>query len=336
MERRKKEKKKEGFHTKKEAKEYEYTFKSTTATHCNIKFQYFIEIYMKDCTSRLKQTTMRSKQYMIETHIIPYFSEYELSSITPVIIRKWQVTLLTKDYSQTYLKTLHTQLSAILNYACKYYQLSINPIHLCESIGSSRTATIQFWTYQEFYQFQEVIQDIKDKTIFHTLFWTGMRIGELQALTLEDLDLEGNIILIQKNYARLHRKDIITEPKTPKSKRSIAIPDFLNDILQVYLSDFSPEDSFSRIFPVSKDYLYHKMRRYSTLSGIKNIKLHSFRHSHASQLIELGFSPLLISERLGHESVQTTLRIYSHLYPNKQMEIVEKLESLHSTYSENN
>ncbi len=65
------------------------------------------------------------------------------------------------------------------------------------------------------------------------------------------------------------------------------------------------------------------------MAGIRKIRVHDIRHSHASLLIELGFSPLLIAERLGHEKVDTTLNTYSHLYPNKQAELVEKkLENL--------
>ncbi len=63
-------------------------------------------------------------------------------------------------------------------------------------------------------------------------------------------------------------------------------------------------------------------------SGVKKIRVHDVRHSHASLLIELGFSPLLISERLGHENIETTLQTYSHLYPNKQSEVAYKLQKL--------
>lgn len=63
-------------------------------------------------------------------------------------------------------------------------------------------------------------------------------------------------------------------------------------------------------------------------SGVKRIRLHDIRHSHASLLIELGFTPLLIAERLGHEKVETTLNIYSHLYPNKQNQVVDALQKI--------
>mgnify|MGYP000033048683 FL=1 len=63
-------------------------------------------------------------------------------------------------------------------------------------------------------------------------------------------------------------------------------------------------------------------------SGVKRIRVHDIRHSHASLLVEMGFSPLLIAERLGHEKVQTTMDTYSHLYPNKQVEIARQLDGI--------
>ena len=89
--------------------------------------------------------------------------------------------------------------------------------------------------------------------------------------------------------------------------------------------DYDPTD---RLFTVTKHYLKHEMNRGCKKGGIKAIRIHDLRHSHASLLIEMGFSPLLISERLGHEDIKTTLRTYSHLYPDKQAEVAAKLQSL--------
>ena len=89
--------------------------------------------------------------------------------------------------------------------------------------------------------------------------------------------------------------------------------------------DYQPEQ---RLFQFTKSYLHYEIKRGCKASGVKQIRVHDIRHSHASLLIELGFSPLLISERLGHENIETTLSVYSHLYPNKQSEVAEKLSNL--------
>lgn len=148
------------------------------------------------------------------------------------------------------------------------------------------------------------------------------------ALTLNDFDFEAETVNIDKNYARLGDEDLILEPKTPKSKRIITIPTFLCDIVKDYASklyDYEPDE---RLFTITKHYLHHEMDRGCKKSKVKRIRIHDLRHSHASLLIEMGFSPLLIAERLGHEKVETTLETYSHLYPNKHGEVAAKLQQL--------
>ena len=85
---------------------------------------------------------------------------------------------------------------------------------------------------------------------------------------------------------------------------------------------------------MTKHFLFHEMERGSAKAGLRRIRVHDLRHSHASFLIEKGFSPLLIAERLGHENIQTTLQIYSHLYPNKQHEVAEMIQQFHEAQTE--
>ena len=83
-------------------------------------------------------------------------------------------------------------------------------------------------------------------------------------------------------------------------------------------------DNNARIFPVSKHYLQHEMKRGCEETGIKKIRIHDLRHSHVAYLIELGFSPVEIAERLGHESISVTF-VYSHLYPSKQKSLADRM-----------
>ncbi len=148
------------------------------------------------------------------------------------------------------------------------------------------------------------------------------------ALTLSDFDFKGKAVDINKNYARLDNEDLILEPKTPKSNRRITLPEHVCDLVQDYVSRLVDYEDGDRLFDVSKGFLYNEMERGCKLSGTKRIRVHDLRHSHASLLIELGFSPLLVSERLGHEDIQTTLETYSHLYPHKNEEVSDKLNKL--------
>ena len=111
--------------------------------------------------------------------------------------------------------------------------------------------------------------------------------------------------------------------KMSKSKGNVVSPDDLVKNYADRLYGYSPSD---RLFETTKHYLKNEMDRGCRKTGLKEIRVHDLRHSHASLLIELGFAPLLISERLGHESVTTTLEIYSHLYPTKQGEVASRLQ----------
>jgi integrase len=187
---------------------------------------------------------------------------------------------------------------------------------------------MEFWTKAEFDTFIEHMMDKHTSYLaFSTLYWTGMRIGELLALTPADVDVNKKTISITKSYQRLKSRDVITEPKTQKSKRTISIPSFLVADYEDYFTRIYNFDVNSRIFNVTKGYLSSEMRRGVKESGVKKIRLHDLRHSHASHLIELGFTPVAIAERLGHEKVETTLNTYVHLYPNKQNEIADKLDA---------
>lgn len=318
---------KRGFSTKREAEEWLREFLLKKAVDFNMKFKDFIELYYEDMGTRLRENTMKNKKYIIELKIIPYFGNKRVSDIKATDIRKWQNELIKKGYSQTYLKTVNNQLCAIFNYAVKYYDLSSNPCAKAGSIGKSKAEEMNFWTKDEFEQFIDCVMDKRESYLaFMILYWTGMRIGELLALSPSDVDLEEYTISITKSYQRLEKRDVITEPKTPKSKRIIHIPEFLAADIQDYMMSFYGLRENDRLFPFTKHFFEHEMRRGVKLSGVKKIRLHDLRHSHASLLIEMGFSPLEIAERLGHEKIETTLNTYSHLYPNKQKKLASRLE----------
>ena len=147
-------------------------------------------------------------------------------------------------------------------------------------------------------------------------------------IIVDDLRLsDSNAIM--RGQEIIKGKDVITEPKTVKGKRVIALPDFLVEKLNDYtakLYGIMPND---RMFHITKSYLEHEMIRGVKESGVKKIRLHDIRHSHASLLIsKLGASPQLVADRLGHEKIVTTLQTYSHLYPDQSRDLADQLEEL--------
>ena len=325
---------KRGFATKKEALAYERDFLEKQSANPDMTFQNLYELYMEDMTARLKKSTILTKKHICETHILPFFGKKPINEIKASDVRRWQNQLINfpKGYSKTYLKTINNQLTCMINYAKRFYDLNTNPCGQAGSIGQARAEEMDYWTYDEYIAFRE---GIKDKPLsyicFQVLYWTGMREGELLALTATDIDLVAKQIDINKTYQRLHGEDIITTPKTRKSKRKVPIPDFLCQELQEYMDSRYMLATNERLFPITKSFLSHEMERGCKKTGVKRIRIHDIRHSHASLLINQGCDALILADRLGHEKVSTTLNTYSHLFPHKQQELVSNLEQLAAT-----
>ena len=297
----------------------------------DMTFAAFVELYIKDMKPRLKENTWLTKKHIIETKILPYFEKKNVSEITTKDVITWQNELLAfRDekrgpYSQTYLKTVHNQLSAIFNHAVRHYDLRSNPAAKAGNMGTEERKEMKFWTKEEYQKFAE---EMMDKPIsyyaFQMLYWTGIREGELPALTPADFDFERRTVKISKTYQRLKGKDVITSPKTRKSNRTIKMPQFLCEEMQDYIGMLYGYKKKDRIFPISKNYLHREMDRGSRAAGVKRIRIHDLRHSHISLLIDMGFSAVAIADRVDHESIEITYR-YAHPFPSKQTEMAKKL-----------
>lgn len=220
----------------------------------------------------------------------------------------------------------------LINYAKRFYDLNTNPCGKAGSIGQAKADEMDYWTYDEYISFREGVRDKPLSYLcFEVLYWTGIREGELLALTSADIDIDNKFIDINKTYQRLQGKDVITTPKTRKSKRKVPIPGFLCDELREFISTRYMITPDERLFPITKSYLSHEMIRGCKNTGVKKIRIHDIRHSHASLLINQGCDALILADRLGHEKVSTTLNTYSHLFPHKQQELVNNLEQLAAT-----
>lgn len=325
---------KRGFATKREAQEWEREFLMQKQADVTMSFESFAELYEKDVKPRLKENTWLTKESIIQKKILPYFAKRRLCDITAKDVIEWQneIRKLTdkssRKYSQTYLKTVHNQLSALFNHAVRYYGLKSNPAAIAGNMGTEERKEMQFWTLEEYKKFSEAMMD---KTIsfyaFEMLYWCGIREGEMLALTPKDFDFKAETVTINKSYQRLKGRDVITTPKTKKSNRTIKMPKFLCEEMQEYLGMFYGAGENDRIFPVSKSYMHHEMDRGAKEAGVKRIRIHDLRHSHVSLLIEMGFTALAIADRLGHESIEVTYR-YAHLFPSKQTEMANRLDDL--------
>lgn len=305
----KRQKCKRGFATRREAQEWERNFQLQTDGDPDMTFEAFLELYEHDMRPRLKENTWLSKEHMIRTKLLPTFGKKMLSEIETRDIIAWQNELLAyrdekkQPYSPTYLKGIHNQLVAILNHAVRHYGLKSNPASKVGYIGSKEAEEMQFWTKEEYQRFAEAVMDKPmSYYAFEMLYWCGIREGELLALTPGDFDFKAGTVSISKSYQRLHQEDVITAPKTKKSIRTIRMPKFLCEEMQEYMKSLYGVKKKDRIFPVTKNYLYHEMDRGCRASGVKRIRVHDIRHPYVKLTTK-------VSTRINHESYTRSLSV---------------------------
>lgn len=328
---------KRGFKTRREALEWENKFKNMQAGQLDMAMKDFISVYREELFPRLKEVTRTNKEYIQEDKIIPYFGSIPINKITSHDVIKWQNELLKhkdengQSYTPSYLKKLHDELNAIFNYAVRHYELPKNPASIAGNFGSDRRIEMDFWTTDEYLKFSETLKDEPCYYYYYqVLYWLGLREGEAFALTKADFDFEKKTVTINKTYQERNKEEKITTPKTPKSTRTISVPDFLCNELKIYFKMLLDDIPDGRIFfMLSKTNVTRKIKKKAEEAGVKKIRVHDLRHSHVSLLINLGYSAVAIADRMGHESVHITYR-YAHLFPDVQSDIADKLNNVHN------
>lgn len=320
----KKQKKKRGFKLQREAKEWERNFLERLQGTPDMTFQALYDIYMEDMSHRLREDTVSGNEHIFRNHILPYLGEKPVNSITPADIRAWQNQIIKKDYSEGYLLRIHRALVTALNFAVKYYNLPSNPCNKAGSMGK-RTKSINFWTLDQYNSFMEHVTDIRARTAFQLLFYSGIRCGELLALTLGDCGFQENTISITKTFSQ--KRKASGPPKSDNGARCVSMPEAIMKELQAYTGRIYGIQPTDRIFTFTRNLIRGNIERCSKKAGIPRIRIHDLRHSHVSLLIEMGYSPYLIAERIG-DTVQMVIETYGHLYPSKHAEVADRLNQI--------
>lgn len=302
----------------------------------NTKFGDIIPAFKEYKRPNVKESTMVEMESALNKHILPFFQDLKINEITKQKILEWQLKL--QPYSYKYKARLRAFLHLIYKYLYLYYDID-NIISRVEPFQRPKVKKeMQFWTLEEFNTFINYVDDILWKTFFSFLYYTGCRLGEALAINFCDIDLENNVININKSITTkiLERKANetykITTPKNYTSFRKILIPIKLQNILMAYLQHY-PEIKNSKFLfngdkPLNGRDIYKNFEKYCTKSKIKKIRIHDFRHSHASLMISSGANIVLVAKRLGHASTQQTLNTYAHLFPSTEHELLNKLNSL--------
>ena len=327
-----KQKMKRGFKLQREAKEWERAFLEKMQGTPDMTFQSLYDLYIEDMSPRLRYTTIEGKKNVFANRILPYFGEKPINQITPKDIRDWQTVQISAGYSDAYLDRMQNMLTTIFNYAVSYYHLPSNP---CDKAGhmGKRTRSMQFWTLEQYNRFIPFVTDPAAHTAIQVLFYSGMRFGEMLALTPADIDFDAGTIDINKSYQHRSGGGVVSPPKTSNGIRTVTMPNAIMDELRAYIDRLYHIEPEERIFLFTKSLIRGNMKRGSEAAGIPLIRIHDLRHSHISHLIDLGFSAVAIADRVGHESIDITYR-YSHLFPSKQVAMADRLDAVNASFED--
>lgn len=329
---------KTGFDTRREAKAYEDELLKSIKFNKKLPFEELSKHYLQFYKSHNKFSSYRSTENAVNLHILPFFKEYDVSKIKPKDILDWKINIQnSNEYTVAYLNKIWAQLIAILKHSVKFFELDKSPT---ENIGSFKSSEVkkemQFWTIDEFKKFVKNIKDPMHELFFHTLFYIGVRKGEAQGLQWSDIDFDKRQMKISKTWQNVgNGKYGLTSPKTKNANRTITLDNKTLEKLKIRLTEVEKIKGFSNDFfifgdtkPLSTSQISVIFNNYLDLCKVKRIRIHDFRHSHASLLISLGSNILFVAKRLGHASVKETFDTYSHLYPDEETTIIEKIENL--------
>ena len=316
---------KRGFKTYHEAKKWEDKFKSENQGYGNLTFNQFSIIYLNDLKNRVSENTFKNREYYITARLIPFFGNMKIKQIKPLHIREWQNEVLKDNLSLTYMKNLNGTLNQMMKLALLMFGLSYNPCIYIKPIGKNISERCPVISPEQFRLLISYTQNELTKLAFQVLYFTGIRLGELLALTPKDFNYTSKSITINKSLTVVQGVTTIKKPKTPNSIRTITIPQSLNILLSEYVKNISLDDI---IFQISKTSLHRELKYCCDKINHTKMRIHDFRHSHASFLIQTGTNLMEVSHRLGHKNLYTTLKTYAHYIPELDNSIPDRLEFL--------
>lgn len=337
---KKKEVRKRCFSSKKEAKKWEAEYVAVRSGSMDMTFGEFVEkCYLPEIKPRIRPSTYYTKKNYLDKHIIPYFGHIKMSELETKHVILWQNEMMkvrnpktNKTFTQSTLQSINEQLTAVLSWAVRYYDLPRNVSHIVGSMGSDGDSEMKIWTIDEFKRFFEVMKDEPIYYyVFRTLFFTAARVGEVLGLKWEDIDFKKQTIRINKTFYHLSidgiGQDVIGPTKTRTSNRTIHVAKVLMEELKEYRDMvYKPEES-GRVFPLSKTPVNRALKRGAEKAGLTPIRVHDIRHSAITHLIEMNYPVTEVGRLAGQKSMSITFR-YAHSLPEAQIQMAKALDKI--------
>lgn len=340
---RRKQKTKSGFDTEKEAESalneiiYELN-KGIWIAPQDVKVKEFAEDWIRTYRHRLRETTAEQYESKIKNWIVPLLGHYKIQDLKPVHAQRFAGQLLS-DMKENTAHKVYAITKMIMKHAVDLELINKNPFSNISLLKQGKTK-ISTWTFDDLEHFLKVTKRYNHFyfRMFATAAYTGLRKGELLALTKNDINFEEKYINVNKSMSSTKKEGVqIGDLKTPSSYRKVAIDDFVISILKEQIVKNNEmklklgiEYHDERLIFCHEDGLYFHptslgriLNKYIELSGVHKIRFHDLRHTHATLLLELGVNPKVVADRLGHSSVKVTLDTYTHVSLDLQSSVAE-------------
>lgn len=304
----------------------------------NLKFtvRELAEEYLKAKKFSVRETSFAKIEGNLGRYILPYVENVRIDKLTTTLLQDWKNTIERENFSIRHRQNIYSEFRALLNYAVKMEYLVKNPLLAVGNFVDpydiiSPEDKIQYYTAKEFKLYiacaRETAISITDwgyYVFFNIAFYTGMRKGEINALKWSDI--EGNKIHVRRSIAqKLKGGDRETPPKNKSSYRTLIMPLPLIKILNEHKERQKSIGRFSEDFRVCGGIkclrdtsISNRNKTFAKAAGLKTIRIHDFRHTHASLLVNEGINIQEIARRLGHAKIEETWNTYSHLYPREE------------------
>lgn len=336
-----------GYDTKSEAETAYYIFKNKSNEELSelakLPFLALKVSYLQYKESRIRESSYIAYEQEIKHYLEPYFKDSNVFKLTKKNIVDWQNWLNefrtsrgNKPLEHSKKQKCHERLISMLNYAVEFYNLPLNAAKQVKTFPNINPVKKEmlFWTETEFKTFIATVDEIEYKTLFAFLYLTGTRKGEALALTWQDINFDKKKVIISKS-ASVKTKTAafkITAPKNFSSNREIYLPESLLELLKEYKAHCATYKNFREscyLFgfnrPLPPETVRRNFNNYCDTAGVKRIRIHDQRHSHASLLINKGQNILAVAQRLGHSDIEQTLNTYSHFMPEEQKKLLEAI-----------